>query len=442
LTIELFFSVQPPPVITEEVTSTIEEIIKKRIKEEAWDDVIRKKEIETKFKPKIELNHEKSKLGLAEEYEQEYMKKAMEVEGKDELDEEHKEIEELFKKLCHKLDSLSNFNYTPRRLNDELKVISNVPAIQMEEIVPVSMSEAAVLAPQEIYDSKKTQELKAENELSQQERKRRRKVKKEIRKKEQKKKEADKKAIQKLDPNAAKPESREQLLKKIAGKVRKKSLVFILSGFSFCFFLFVSNRTRQLWKERIRMLESLRQCSRNCKKKRPKESNNGKNKPTSHKRKLRKRPRPSSCNVCIFSPLSIQRCTPFFFFPQNTFRKRPQNKEKCLFLLFVFFCFLFSLVNSFLELFEKFLCHGVFRFEYSGFLFFLSFFAPLLFFLSFVQLFDFSFADAKRWAVQLFLFFLFLFSFPSFQLFLSLFFELFQADLSHLGRFLNVCFID
>jgi len=64
-----------PPVITEETTQTLEEIIKKRIFEESWDDPIRKVEIKTSFKPKIELNYEKSKKSLSEIHEDDYMKK-------------------------------------------------------------------------------------------------------------------------------------------------------------------------------------------------------------------------------------------------------------------------------------------------------------------------------------------------------------------------------
>lgn len=62
------------PVVTQDFTLSIEDIIKKRIKEESWDDVIRKIPPDSKkFKPKkvVELDQEKSKIGLAEIYEQE-----------------------------------------------------------------------------------------------------------------------------------------------------------------------------------------------------------------------------------------------------------------------------------------------------------------------------------------------------------------------------------
>lgn len=62
---------QPAPVITPEVTASLEEIIKRRIKEESWDDPVRKVELDRPFKPQVVLDEEKSKKGLGEIYEEE-----------------------------------------------------------------------------------------------------------------------------------------------------------------------------------------------------------------------------------------------------------------------------------------------------------------------------------------------------------------------------------
>ena len=129
-----------PPVITEAVTVNLENIIKRRIAEESWDDVIRKVEAEAKeFQPKKELDHEKSKASLAEIYEQQvcrhlslarslsrslflrvspaqYMQQIEGVQAKNELQAKHLQIENMFRSLSAKLDALSNFHATPRKV--------------------------------------------------------------------------------------------------------------------------------------------------------------------------------------------------------------------------------------------------------------------------------------------------------------------------------------
>ncbi|GAB4845717.1 U3 snoRNP protein [Ancistrocladus abbreviatus] len=171
-------NVRPPPVITEEVTASIEELIKKRIVEGSFDDVQRAPKLPSQTPREVkELDDNKSKKGLAEIYEEEYAQKTGLVSAPLSLsDELRKEASMLFKKLCLKLDALSHFHFAPKPVVEDLSVQANVPALAMEEIAPVAVSDAAMLAPEEVFAGKG--DVKEEAELTQAERKRRRAKKK------------------------------------------------------------------------------------------------------------------------------------------------------------------------------------------------------------------------------------------------------------------------
>ncbi|XP_058484640.1 U3 small nucleolar ribonucleoprotein protein MPP10 [Solea solea] len=170
------------PGITEETTLQLEDIIKQRIKDQAFDDVVRKekpKENVFEYKKRLTLDHEKSKQSLAEIYEQEFLKqtqqKTEEVENP-----AHVEIQKLMDTLFLKLDALSNFHFTPKPPVPEVKVVSNLPSISMEEVAPVSVSDATLLAPEEIKEKNKAGALLGDDEKTPTDKKRDRRHKKKV----------------------------------------------------------------------------------------------------------------------------------------------------------------------------------------------------------------------------------------------------------------------
>ncbi|XP_066366652.1 M phase phosphoprotein 10-like [Miscanthus floridulus] len=171
-------NVRPAPVITEEVTASLEEMIKKRIAESHFDDVEKPTMLPSKApKEHKELDETKSKKGLAELYEDDYAQKAGIAPAPLSIsDELKKEANTLFKRICLKLDALSHFHFAPKPVIEDMSVQANVPALAMEEVAPVAVSDAAMLAPEEIFEGKG--DVKEEGELTQAERKRRRANKK------------------------------------------------------------------------------------------------------------------------------------------------------------------------------------------------------------------------------------------------------------------------
>ena len=216
------------PVITEEVSRKLEDIILQRIKDKAWDDVERKvKPVEDpyEYKKKLVLDQEKSKLSLAQIYEEEFLKVAEQsVEKKtsvglldkdhEETPEEVKEIKSMMNTLFRKLDSLSHLHFTPKQNSAELKVIRNIPSIAMEEVAPVAATNAVLLAPNEVVDKQKG-ELMDDKEKTQTDRKREKREKKAKLKAKIKDKERKEKLVSKLNPGLGNKYSKEKALKQL-----------------------------------------------------------------------------------------------------------------------------------------------------------------------------------------------------------------------------------
>ncbi|XP_077120042.1 U3 small nucleolar ribonucleoprotein MPP10 [Ranitomeya variabilis] len=188
------------PVITEETTLQLEDLIKQRIKDQVWDDVVRKekpKEDAYEYKKQLTLDHDKSKLSLAEIYEQEYLK-LNQKKKEEEEDPKHVEIQKLMDSLFLKLDALSNFHFTPKPVIPEIKVVSHLPAISMEEVAPVGASEAALLAPEEIKEKNKAGDIKTNAEKTATDKKRERRKKKAIKRNKIKEREKRQKLSEKM----------------------------------------------------------------------------------------------------------------------------------------------------------------------------------------------------------------------------------------------------
>ena len=151
-------SERPAPEITDEHTFDLEKLICQRIKDKLWNDNERKiREVKDphEFKKNIVLDSDKSKLSLQDIYEKEYLAKLSQESLKDKDNPTHVELATLMKNLFHKLDALSNFHFRLPHPEPEIKVLTNLSSITMEEVQPVTHTDADQLAPEEIYEEKK-----------------------------------------------------------------------------------------------------------------------------------------------------------------------------------------------------------------------------------------------------------------------------------------------
>ncbi|KAH9885208.1 U3 small nucleolar ribonucleoprotein complex, subunit Mpp10 [Xylariomycetidae sp. FL2044] len=159
---------KPVPVITTEVNEGIEDMIKRRILAQEFDEVIRRRPDSSELSSSTrrglaDLDDTKGKQSLAEIYEEEHTRNANPdtyVSKADEkLQKEEKEIEQMWRDISAKLDSLSSWHYKPKPAAPSLTVVSDVATISMEDAQPTTAQGVSggdhTLAPQEIYKAGK-----------------------------------------------------------------------------------------------------------------------------------------------------------------------------------------------------------------------------------------------------------------------------------------------
>jgi U3 small nucleolar RNA-associated protein MPP10 len=159
---------KPVPVITAEVSESIEELIKRRILAQEFDEVIRRRPDSENVPANVrrgafELDDSKPQQSLAEIYEEEHIKATNPdtymSKADDKLKKQHQEIELLWKDVSAKLDALSSWHYKPKPPAPSLTVVADVATVSMEDAQPTTASGMAggdsMLAPQEIYKAGK-----------------------------------------------------------------------------------------------------------------------------------------------------------------------------------------------------------------------------------------------------------------------------------------------
>lgn len=183
---------RPNSFVSSEISQNIESVIKQRIADGLFDDVVvaapEHYEASKKRKTVDDLPHvsqEKPSEGLADLYAREYTDKKAEERKRaeasstverveqDEGTEAQKEVNTLLSKLLSRLDTLSRVNFInePNEKADETLVSKyNVKAIAAEEPVPDAVSDGDMLAPREVFSVNKG-ELKGSTEMTKEERK-------------------------------------------------------------------------------------------------------------------------------------------------------------------------------------------------------------------------------------------------------------------------------
>ncbi|KAK3316703.1 Mpp10 protein-domain-containing protein [Apodospora peruviana] len=155
---------KPVPVITEEVSESIEALIKRRILAQEFDELLRRRP-DTLLNPNgarrglVDIEDTKGKQSLAEIYEEEHTKNvnpdAYVSQSDDKLKKDEEEIKQMWKDISGKLDALSSWHYKPKPAAPTLTIVADVATVSMEDAQPTTAQGVAggesMIAPQEVY---------------------------------------------------------------------------------------------------------------------------------------------------------------------------------------------------------------------------------------------------------------------------------------------------
>ncbi|KAF4551797.1 Mpp10-like protein [Elsinoe fawcettii] len=157
---------KPVPVITAEVSSSLESLIKSRILAREFEDIYRRRPDDLaaprQSKDRYDLPDSKSKKSLAELYEEDHLRlttgSGKDVELTDAERKEQTAILNLWNEVRADLDSLSNFTLRPRVQQTSMEIRTDVAVARMEDARPNAVSaaeggtvETARLAPGEVF---------------------------------------------------------------------------------------------------------------------------------------------------------------------------------------------------------------------------------------------------------------------------------------------------
>ena len=211
-------------VITAEVNEQIEDVIRRRVSEAQYDDVVRKEKQRTQrtVRDDAELSSERSSKGLAQLYEEEYLerKKREDAEAAggaapktsskaaQQRDAQVAEIRSLLSSLLSSLASLSNYSVAAPVSSEEVRIVRGQDEQQllMREEVGIDFESgeggARGSSRKEVGGSKTQGEMVGEGEREQQERKRRRRrMKAAGRKRKREEEQQDKQRTSEAKPN-------------------------------------------------------------------------------------------------------------------------------------------------------------------------------------------------------------------------------------------------
>lgn len=124
--------------------------------------------------------------------------------------------------VIHHIYSLHSLHF---QLKPELKVVTNAPAITIEEVAPVAVSDAMLLAPEEVQE--KTPETKGDSEKTVTDRKHERRLKKKKQRMRAKEKEKHRKVVGKVKPGLGNKYSKKAAMERLEKETKSGNVSIV-----------------------------------------------------------------------------------------------------------------------------------------------------------------------------------------------------------------------